>query len=160
MRFLNTLILIFLPNVHNTHFIVRSCAVVDHMFGSNATIVEVLYPACEGFYSGAQRETYVMIRGNSKATRPDHVAANFGITCATSAWVALLLHCLLVEVYLAWTTTEAERLGRSSHERRLADKMSKYGVDHLSVRPDESEYWDPKIEKESCVASDSESSSL
>ena len=114
MRLLTKVMVPLAAITAQTRYVVRSCAAVDHMFGSNATTVQNLYPSCSAFYSGEAPNEHVLIPVNIASTRPDHIAANAGIACASAAWVALLLHCVAVEVYVTWTSaeTEEQKLGR------------------------------------------------
>lgn len=154
MRLLNKALPFFSSAISSGRFVVRSCAVVDYMFNGNATVVESLYPSCETFYNGVKLDQYVLIEGNMTSMRPDHVAANFGITCASSAWLALALHCIVAELYLSSTPAEAERLRRVSFQRQL--ELMQERPNHVH-HAGEMTCWNPAVEKETSVSSDSES---
>lgn len=128
MRFVSKVLVPLASVSSGTRFVVRSCAAVDYMFGGNITIVESVYPSCEEFYSGFQPDQHVLIQGNITSTRVDHIAANLGIACASSAWLALVLHCIAVEVYLALTPGESDRLKRVSRQRQQEVMLGNNGL--------------------------------
>ncbi|KAH8177843.1 putative membrane protein (DUF2306) domain-containing protein [Sarocladium implicatum] len=115
MRILTRIMIPLAAITDQARHVVRSCAAVDHMFKGNATAVRTLYPPCQAFYAGSASDQHVLIRANISSTRPDHIAASAGVVCASSAWLALLLHCIAVEVYLAWPSMTAdEKLGSTA----------------------------------------------
>jgi hypothetical protein len=111
----------------NHYYDYRSCAVIDFMFGNNATLVEFLYPDCMRFYSGANVEQRVLIAADLTSGRPDHIAAGLNVAFGPAAWLALLLHCIAAEVYLNMTPDEARRLRALSRERQLEASNQRSG---------------------------------
>jgi hypothetical protein len=111
----------------NHYYDHRPCAVINFMFGNNATLVELLYPDCARFYSGTNLEQHVLIAANLTSGRPDHVAAGFNVAFGPAAWLALLLHCIAAEVYLNMTPDEGRRLRALSRERQLEASNQRSG---------------------------------
>ncbi|KAH7121348.1 hypothetical protein EDB81DRAFT_952137 [Dactylonectria macrodidyma] len=102
---------------------VGSCAVVDYIYSHNRTIVEALYPSCVAFYTGEIPDMRILIKGDIASDRPDQMSAGLNTSFGASAWLALAIHAIAVELYLRLTPAEAERLRRVSYQRQLEAGM-------------------------------------
>lgn len=60
-----------------------------------------------------------MVHADTTSGRPDELVAAYNATFSSGSWLALAIHCIMVEVYLGLTWSESERLRRVSHLRRL-----------------------------------------
>ncbi|KAL6409033.1 hypothetical protein AUP68_07984 [Ilyonectria robusta] len=116
------------------YYSVGSCAVVDYMYSHNKTIVEALYPNCASFYTGEALDQRILIKGDFNAPRPDQKASGLNVTFGASAWLALAIHCIAVELYLRLTPAEAERLRRVSYQRQLEAGMKNPGNAGLTAQ--------------------------
>ncbi|KAG7423980.1 hypothetical protein Forpi1262_v014959 [Fusarium oxysporum f. sp. raphani] len=96
------------------YYTTTPCAVLDSMFYHNKPVVEALYPDCIGFYTGETPDQRVIIKGTS-GERPDEIAASLNSAFGASAWLALLIHIIAVELYLRLTSAESERLRKVSY---------------------------------------------
>ncbi|KPM37752.1 hypothetical protein AK830_g8834 [Neonectria ditissima] len=116
------------------YYAVGSCAVVDYIYFHNQTTVEALYPNCASFYNGVAPDQRILIKGDVTAPRPDQIASGLNVTFGASAWLALAIHCVAVELYLRLTPAEAERLRRVSYQRQLEAGMKNPGNAGLTVQ--------------------------
>ncbi|KAK7419805.1 hypothetical protein QQZ08_010693 [Neonectria magnoliae] len=116
------------------YYAVGSCAVVDYIYSHNQMTVEALYPDCANFYSGVAPDQRILIKGDFTSPRPEQKASGLNVTFGASAWLALALHCIAVEIYLRLTPAEAERLRRVSYQRQLEAGMKNPGDAGLTVQ--------------------------
>lgn len=145
MRVLSILMKQHTGSPSNHYYDYRPCSVIDHMFSHNATLVTTFYPVCSGFYSGAVPDQHVLIAADltsssSSGGRPDHIAAGFNVTFGPAAWLALVIHCVAVEVYLNMTAEEGERLRRLSYQRQVEAGIAKNG-DGSQGKGSDADYW-------------------
>ncbi|KAF7537175.1 hypothetical protein G7Z17_g12906 [Cylindrodendrum hubeiense] len=116
------------------YYSVGSCAAVDYMYFHNRTTVEALYPDCASFYNGDDPDQRILIKGDFTAPRPEQKASGLNVTFGASAWLALAIHCIAVEIYLRLTPAEAERLRRVSYQRQLEAGMKNPGNAGLTAQ--------------------------
>ena len=95
------------------------CAVIDYMFGHNETLVMTVHPPCTSFYSGQDANQHILVHADTTSGRPDELVAAYNATFGSGSWLALAIHCIMVEVYIRLTSAESERLRRVSHLRQL-----------------------------------------
>ncbi|KAF2716342.1 hypothetical protein K431DRAFT_307870 [Polychaeton citri CBS 116435] len=80
-------------------------------------------------------------------TLPGTIAA-MEITFGMAGWIAIAFHVIGVELYLAMTPAESERLRQLSYERQLARGFSRPGTAGLTVdKWGDAEVWVPKTIK-------------
>lgn len=116
-------------------FIAMPCKQIAYM-GGNATA----YPNCAADPSG---QTAVL--ANLAAPQSvEQAAAGLQITFGMAGWLALMMHAVGVEIYLALTPAEGERLRKVSYERQLERGLSHAGSSGLTVdRLGDAEKWTP-----------------
>jgi hypothetical protein len=81
--------------------------------------VHTRYPACA---LPSSNSTLVIVPARWDKERPEEIASVLGLTFGVSAWIALLLHVIVVEWYLNSTLgkEEDQRLRKFSESRRKA----------------------------------------
>lgn len=98
------------------------------------------YPQCLAVNGTVDGYVAVPANFGSKA----HVASALNITFGTAGWLALTLHAVGVEVYLALTPRESERLRGVSYQRQLEAGFSHPGSAGITVdRWGDAEEWKP-----------------
>lgn len=103
----------------NGFFGTYTCNELDAMYTPFDLPTNQLYerhPICGMVGNG---ETRVIVPARLSPLK-EETGATLGITFGVAAWIAILLHVILVEVYLNWTTDEAERLKKASQIIRKA----------------------------------------
>lgn len=125
----------------NQHYDSRPCAVIDYIYSHNSTIVASLYPPCAAFYTGTSPHQNVLVSANSFSPRPEEIGAGFTVTFGPAAFIALLVHCVGVEIYLHLTPGEAERLRRVSWQRQVEAGMIKPEDERFAQRLGEGDPW-------------------
>ncbi|KAL8857755.1 MAG: hypothetical protein Q9178_005655 [Gyalolechia marmorata] len=81
--------------------------------------IATLYPACLRV-GGNITENLVAVNAQFKFGNPQGIGAAFKPTFGMGLWLCTFLHTIAVEIYLALTPVEAERLRRISYHKQLA----------------------------------------
>ncbi|KAL8910087.1 MAG: hypothetical protein Q9171_004608 [Xanthocarpia ochracea] len=81
--------------------------------------IATLYPACVGV-GGNITDNLVAVNAHFKFGNPQGIGAAFKPTFGMGLWLCTFLHTIAVEIYLALTPVEAERLRRISYHKQLA----------------------------------------
>ena len=142
----------------------RQCGQIDYMLGRNQTLAQ--YPDCEAYYSGADSSKHVQVLADLR-TSAATAAAAFGVSFGPSAWLALVLHAVGIEIYvcsplliapesrfddalqLHLTPREHERLRNVSYQKQLEAGMSNPGRAGLTAdRIGDAEPWTPAAVKQ------------
>ncbi|KAF7563214.1 hypothetical protein G7046_g919 [Stylonectria norvegica] len=126
MRILSTM-MAMITSATGPYYTVRTCAVVDYIYHHDQTTVEALYPDCVAYYTGKAPDQAVMIQGDVTSSQPEQLASSLNVNFGAAAWLALIIHCIAVELYLRLTPVEAERLRRVSYEKQLETGMKTPG---------------------------------
>jgi hypothetical protein len=101
-----------------------SCSEISFIYGVTspsspaAPRVTSLYPACAGANLDST-STLVVVAASMNNGRPEEIGTSLGVNFGMAMWLALLLHAVGVEIYLALTPRETERLREVSYERQL-----------------------------------------
>ncbi|KAK5053985.1 hypothetical protein LTR84_001947 [Exophiala bonariae] len=77
--------------------------------------VPMIYAQC----TGPNSTVPVVIQGHPDGPGPEYSTAAFSSSFGASTWLALLIHIIGAEIYLALTPAESERLRTVSYERQL-----------------------------------------
>ncbi|KJZ72500.1 hypothetical protein HIM_08169 [Hirsutella minnesotensis 3608] len=145
MRIMGSIMANIVGRGGSEYYSVTPCYVVDNMFRGNQSAVEGYYPDCRAYYSGANPNVHVTVHADITTSRPDETATAFNKSWGPSAFLAILIHTLAVELYLRLTPAEAERLRRVSYQRQLEAGMKKPGNAGLTVqRLGDAEPWFPE----------------
>ncbi|GAB7362292.1 hypothetical protein MBLNU230_g2310t1 [Neophaeotheca triangularis] len=117
-----------------SYWVAMPCEVVADVAGTREG-----YAGCENGGSG-MAAVHADFEG-----KIEEIAASLQITFGMACWMALALHAVGVEVYLAFTPVEGERLRRVSYERQLERGFEDPGSAGLTVeRFGDAEAWKPK----------------
>ena len=108
--------------------------------------VAATYAGCSAAGANSTDAGYAVVHAGFGADAVQ-TAASFHLTFGMSAWCAIVLHAVGVEVYLALTPAESERLRRVSYERQLERGFLHAGSAGLTVdRLGDAEKWTPPAE--------------
>ncbi|KAK6582487.1 hypothetical protein PZA11_004895 [Diplocarpon coronariae] len=113
------------------YYSARSCgevAFTQASIGIPSRVTAQLYPAC----LDAADATQVPVLADDKGL-PEQLGVALGMSFGMAMWTALLLHVLGVEVYLAMTPRESQRLRNVSYERQLEAGLEHPGSAGLVV---------------------------
>ena len=80
----------------------------------NLTVLANKFPQCLN-----NPEGLVSIKADFRARKPENIETSLRMGFEMADWLALLLHAVGVEIYLALTPAEGERLRKVSYERQL-----------------------------------------
>lgn len=107
-----------LGSIPHTFYTVQACAKLLYAAHANASLVYAQFPACMPANAAMTVDAHVVVpalfKGGSTATVLSALDLSFG----TAAWLALVLHAVGVEFYLALTRAEALRLRSISYRRQ------------------------------------------
>jgi len=102
-----------------TYYAVWTCEEIDFEFrrvGITGALADK-YPQC--LMPNGTNNGRVAVQASTNPLRPDGMGTGMELTFAVGMWVAITLHIIGVEIYLALTPKEAERLRQVSYERAL-----------------------------------------
>lgn len=107
--------------------------------------LETDYPLC--FASNGTTDGWVAVKAQFVGGNIPQIGTGLGITFGTAGWLALFMHAVGVEIYLAFTPRENDRLRVVSYQRQLEAGFSHPGSAGLtSDRLGDSEPWEVPIE--------------
>ena len=126
---------------------IQTCGAVNYTLNPSGRTAAMLYPQC-GFPNSTD-DTEVIVRANMKQPLGPHsVGAALELSFGMGLWLAIILHLVGVEIYLALTPREGERLRNISYERQLEAGFSNPGSSGLtSDRWGDAEPWKPAESK-------------
>lgn len=120
---------------YGNYYTAMPCRQIADM-GGDPTI----YPNCVSDPNGQT----AVVANLSSPTSVEQVAASLQISFGMAGWLAFFLHVVGVEVYLALTPAEGERLRQVSYERQLERGFSHPGSAGLTAdRLGDAEKWIP-----------------
>lgn len=94
-------------------------------------------------------EQLVVVHAGLKGANPEQITASTGMSSGMAMWLAIFLHLAGVEIYLALTPGENERLRQVSYERQLERGMKHPGSAGLtSDRIGDAERWKPAADND------------
>ncbi|KAH8698995.1 hypothetical protein BGW36DRAFT_340345 [Talaromyces proteolyticus] len=100
------------------YFVAWPCDEIRFILADREDLMMSQFPQClmpNGTTSG-----WVAVEGDLDFSNPVGLGAIFNSNFGAALWLALILHMIGVEIYLAMTPIESERLRKVSYERQLA----------------------------------------
>lgn len=126
-----------------SYFTIRTCGEIFFLNSNNRTDVGKLYPQCTT--PNSTPTTQVIVPASFTSGRVEQIGASLGITFGMAIWLSLIMHLIGVEIYLALTPRESNRLRRVSYERQLERGFGSPGSAGLtSDRWGDADTWVPK----------------
>jgi hypothetical protein len=124
----------------STYYSTMTCGEITSLYDSNEP-VNKLYPQCSNLNSTVDDMVVVMAKFGSQ---PEQIGASLGLSFGMAMWLALILHLVCVEIYLALTPREGNRLRQVSYEIQLEQGFKHPGSAGLtSDRWGDAEEWKP-----------------
>ena len=109
----------------NSYYIVRSCNKITFMYGSSNP-VKRFYPQCSSPNSTV--DDLVVVHADFGSGRVGQIGAILGMSFGMALWLGIFIHLVGVEVYLALTPRESNRLRQVSYERQIEKGFGIRGV--------------------------------
>ena len=109
----------------------RLCVEMADVAGTE--LLYKLHPECRPGYPNSTTPGYFTARADWYSTDPYEKTAAGGAAFAMSAWLAFAIHAVGVEIYLAATTREAQRLRQVSYQRQFAHGFKNPGSSGFSI---------------------------
>lgn len=123
-----------------TYDTVKSCDEIYFIHDNNNETLARLYPQCVSSVANQ----HVVVHASWKNHQADQIGASLDMSFGMAMWLALFLHLVGVEIYLALTPRENERLRQVSYERQLERGMKNPGSAGLTAdRFGDAERWTP-----------------
>ncbi|KAF2836605.1 hypothetical protein M501DRAFT_1040784 [Patellaria atrata CBS 101060] len=123
----------------------RSCDELISIAGPDP--VYAFYPECVPGFSNSTTAGRVILRATWNSDNPFEKVAVAGLSFPATVWLSLALHVLGIELYLAFTPREGQRLRQISYERQLARGMKNPGSAGLVPEKfADADPWVPKLE--------------
>lgn len=143
--------MIYLGTIITTRFIMVISAVIISQIGSYyspMTCGEVAYIVGQGNYlnttypqcthlnlnSTAADHIIVAVHADFTASTPDQIGASMRLSFGMALWLSIFLHTVGVEIYLALTPRESQRLREVSYQRQLEKGLKYPGSAGLTVQ--------------------------
>jgi Predicted membrane protein (DUF2306) len=128
----------------NSYYTTMSCDQITFMYGSSNP-VQKFYPQCSSPNSTVN--DLVVVHASFGSGRPEQIGASLGVSFGMAVWLALFMHLVGVEIYLALTPRESNRLRQVSYERQMERGFQNPGSAGLtSDRWGDAEAWRQKRE--------------
>lgn len=125
----------------SSYYAIMSCEELHSIYNSSQA-VGTLYPQCGQL--GSTVDGLVNVRANFGNGQPEQIGASFRISFGMAWWMAIFLHLTGVEIYLALTPRESNRLRQVSYERQMERGLKPFGSAGLtSDRWGDAEPWKP-----------------
>lgn len=128
----------------DSYYTTMSCEQITFIDGSRDS-VENFYPQC-----GSPNSTVndlVVVHASFGSGRAEQIGVSLGMSAGMGLWLALFIHLVGVEVYLALTPKESNRLRHVSYERQMERGFKNPGSAGLtSDRWGDAEPWRPMRE--------------
>lgn len=126
----------------DSYYAVRSCDELAFIVGSHAQMREQ-YPQCNS--TADPRATLVVVQATFANGQPEQIGVSLGVSFGMALWLAFVLHLVGVEIYLALTPREGNRLRQVSYERQLEKGFKHPGSAGLTAdRWGDAEAWTPE----------------
>jgi len=129
---------------HSQYYTTMTCGEIGSIYNS-ANAANELYPACAA--PGATAATHVVVQADF-GQQPEQIGVSLRISFGMAMWLALILHLVGVEIYLALTPRESNRLRQVSYERQMERGFKNPGSAGLTAdRFGDAEPWVPDVAK-------------
>ncbi|KAI9794306.1 MAG: hypothetical protein M1833_000397 [Piccolia ochrophora] len=127
----------------DSYYTTMPCDEITFIYGSNDSMKEH-YPQCSS--PNTTVDGLVVVHATFGSGRPEQIAASLGVSFGMAMWLALLMHLVGVEIYLALTPRESNRLRQVSYERQMENGFKNPGSAGLtSDRWGDAEAWRPNL---------------
>jgi hypothetical protein len=125
----------------NSYYTTMSCDDITFMYGSRIPVTH-FYPQCSSPNSTV--DDLVIVHANIRSGRPEQIRASLGMSFGMALWLAIFMHLVGVEIYLALTPRESNRLRQVSYERQMERGFKNAGSAGLtSDQWGDAEAWRP-----------------
>jgi hypothetical protein len=140
LRLIMALSAIIITKLNASYYGVMPCSQIT--FINNAKYTESHYPQCSNVIDNPN----VIVRADYNARGGEHVGVALGVSFGMAWWLAILMHLVGVELYLALTPAESERLRKVSYEKQLEAGFENPGSSGLVVeRWGDAKAWEPEV---------------
>lgn len=130
-----------------SYYTAMPCGKIAFIQQNSTELMDMYYPECN--MPGVTADDLAVVQVKFPFGRAEQVGAGLGIGFGMAIWMALLLHTVGVEVYLALTPRESERLRQVSYEKQLARGFKNPGSAGLTIdRWGDADEWKPMVVKE------------
>jgi hypothetical protein len=127
-----------------SYYTVWPCAKIEFTLPHPETLVST-YPSCAAYANGSDPQGVSAVKADLGGDTEVNVGAGLGVSFGMALWLAVVLHAIGVEVYLALTPKEAQRLREVSYKRQLQAGMRSPGSEGLTAdRLGDAERWNPR----------------
>ena len=128
-----------------TYDTVKRCDEIAFIYNNDVYAVSQLYPQCT---NSSNVDQLAVVHASFFDGQPEQIGASLDISFGMAMWLAIFLHAVGVEIYLALTPRETERLRQVSYERQLERGFAHPGSAGLTVdRWGDAEAWMPADNK-------------
>lgn len=128
----------------DSYYTTMSCNEITFMYGSSNPVKKI-YPQCSNPNSTV--DDLVVVHAKLGSGRPEQISASLGMSFGMAMWLAIVMHLVGVEVYLALTPRESNRLRQVSYERQMERGFKNPGSAGLtSDQWGDAEAWRPMRE--------------
>ena len=126
-----------------TYYNTMTCGEISFIERKNPTFnIGKYYPACNSPNSTVDDAVVVKAKYGSK--QPEQIGAALDMSFGMAMWLAIIMHVAGVEIYLALTPRETERLRQVSYEKQMERGFARPGSAGLTVdRWGDAEPWTP-----------------
>jgi hypothetical protein len=132
-------LIITIPDYYTT----RSCDEIAFIYGSS-NLFEKYYTQCSN--PNQTVDGMVVVKAKFVVGRPEQIGASLGMSFGAAIWLALFLHLVGLEIYLALTPRESNRLRQVSYERQMERGFNNAGSARLTPdRWGDAEAWNPLV---------------
>ena len=133
----------------NSYNTTMSCSEIEFNYPGNVTKSRELYPQCDSPGPDPATSDLVVVHATFGNGQMEQIKASLNISFGMAIWVALVLHLIGVEIYLALTPRESNRLRQVSYEKQMERGWANPGSAGLtSDRWGDADKWMPAKEIE------------
>lgn len=129
-----------------SYYTTMRCDEMAFIYGPRES-VETLYPQCRS--PNSTIDNLVVVHADFGAQRPETIAASLRMGFGMALWLALFTHLVGVEVYLAATPRESNKLRQVSYERQMEKGFKNPGSAGLTAdRWGDADAWEPMLKSQ------------
>ena len=126
--------------VMNSYYTTMSCDQIAFIYNSTE-VANKLYPQCNS--PNTTLDDMVVVHALF-SKRPEQIGASLDLSFGMAMWLAIIMHLVGVEIYLALTPREGNRLRQVSYERQMERGFLNPGSAGLtSDRIGDADRWEP-----------------
>lgn len=135
-------LIISVVNSYDTIMTCNDIASIYRPINGNDNFSKSLYPECSN--ATATNDSLAIVHATFANGRPEQIGASLRLSFGMAMWMAIILHLVGVEIYLALTPRESNRLRQVSYERQLERGFPNPGSAGLTVeRWGDADEWQP-----------------